>query len=76
MSEQLERIRVNLSDAGCDQAVIERAPRLYETGRSEELVKLLRRCRCGLMAELHENQRRVDRIDYLIRRTKNAFASK
>ena len=41
--------------------------RLYRAGRLEELKKALRKQRCVLMDELHESQRKVDRIDTVIR---------
>ncbi len=41
--------------------------RLYRAGRLEELKKTLRQRRCALMDEVHESQRKVDRIDTVIR---------
>ena len=41
--------------------------RLYRAGRLEELRKALRKQRCALMDEVHESQRKVDRIDTVIR---------
>ena len=41
--------------------------RLYRAGRLEELKKALRKQRCALMDEVHESQRKVDRIDTVIR---------
>ena len=41
--------------------------RLYRAGRLEELKKTLRKRRCALMDEVHESQRKVDRIDTVIR---------
>ena len=40
---------------------------LYRAGRLEELKKALRKQRCALMDEVHESQRKVDRIDTVIR---------
>ena len=40
---------------------------LCRTGRLEELKKALRKRRCALMDEVHESQRKVDRIDTVIR---------
>ena len=40
---------------------------LCRAGRLEELRKALRKQRCALMDELHESQRKVDRIDTVIR---------
>ena len=41
--------------------------RLYRAGRLEDLRKALRKQRCALMDEVHESQRKVDRIDTVIR---------
>ena len=41
--------------------------RLYRAGRLEELKKTLRKRRCALMDEVHESQKKVDRIDTVIR---------
>jgi len=40
---------------------------LCRAGRLEELRKALRKQRCALMDEVHESQRKVDRIDTVIR---------
>ncbi len=72
MSIRLDDLCAALADAGCDRAAIEGAARLVETGQTDELIRHLRRCRCALVDAMHESQRRVDRMDTLIRRTKNA----
>ena len=69
MKEELEKILTNLSDAGCGSEELEKARKLYETGDMEALIRHFRRCRCSRMEELHEIQRRVDRLDLLIRQT-------
>ena len=46
-----------------------RAKALYEAGDIDGLIKYLRRCRCNLVEEMHDSQRKVDRMDYLIRQT-------
>ena len=40
---------------------------LCRAGRLEELKTALRKRRCALMDEVHESQRKVDRIDTVIR---------
>jgi HD superfamily phosphohydrolase len=67
MDEQIKNILSGLSDAGCGQDTVDCAEKIYKLGRSAELVKYLRRRRCDLMDDLHESQKRVDRMDYLIR---------
>ncbi len=69
MKEELEKILTNLSDAGCGSEELEKARRLYEAGDPETLIRYFRKCRCSRMEELHESQRKVDCLDYLIRQT-------
>ena len=65
-----------LADAGCKKPAIETARRLLEAGQPRELIRFLRLCRCDLMDELHEKQRRVDRMDILIRQTEKTIPKK
>ncbi len=73
MEEQLKDIIAGLSDLGCGREELSTAERLIGAGRPEELVKHLRRCRCELMDQLHESQRRIDRMDYIIRQTEKSI---
>ncbi|MCM1113166.1 MAG: hypothetical protein NC399_07940 [Muribaculum sp.] len=56
----------NLKDAGCDADQIADLCGLCGTGQTEEAVRALRRHRCRLMERLHQSQKRVDCLDYLI----------
>ena len=67
MNEELEKILTNLSDAGCGSEELQKAKQLYEAGDTEALIRYFRKCRCSRMDELHESQRKVDCLDYLIR---------
>ena len=67
METQWDDLCQALADAGCGGDAVQGAARLLETGRVDELVRYLRRCRCELVDAMHESQRRVDRIDRLIR---------
>ncbi len=57
----------NLTDTGCSAEGITRAAALYEAKEADALVRHLRKCRCDLVEEMHNSQRRVDLMDYLIR---------
>ena len=61
------KILENLSDMGCDDKQICFMKKMYEEGDIETLLRDLRKCRCNLMDELHESQRKVDNMDFLIR---------
>ena len=59
-----------MADAGCSETVIQRAERLFRYGSSEDLIRCLRSCRCDALEAIHEKQKRLDRLDMLIRETK------
>ena len=67
MNERLNDFCTSLAEAGCEGHAIEGAARLMASGQTDELVRHLRRCRCELVEAMHESQRRVDRLDRLIR---------
>ena len=73
MNEELDQMLSNLSDAGCGQEELEHAAQLYETGDAEALLRHFRKCRSRRMDELHEVQRKVDRLDFLIRQRTKAI---
>ena len=65
------RMKECMKDAGCSAEAIQRAESLYQSGRAGELVRCLRACRCDALEEIHEKQKQLDRLDMLIRDTKN-----
>ena len=69
MSDYEKDLATCLSEAGCTDEAIDEAVRLCESGRKEELVRFLRARRCDLIEELHESQKKIDRFDYMIRKT-------
>ena len=70
-----ENARQCLTDMGYGQDRIGRLTELVEAGRLTEARQQLRSLRCELMEELHVCQRRVDRLDWLIRETGRAAAA-
>ncbi|WP_041139816.1 hypothetical protein [Beduini massiliensis] len=61
-----ENIKCNLKDAGCENQTIET---FLEYRKNESLQKqiLFLKCqRCGLLEELHQVQKKIDCLDYLI----------
>ena len=69
MSEQAESLLAGMADAGCTKEEIKRAGCFLKAGCFDGLTKFLKQCRCALMEQMHESQKRVDRMDYLIRQT-------
>ncbi|AZS49883.1 hypothetical protein DM558_03400 [Entomomonas moraniae] len=65
MSEEFAIIQ-NLKDAGCDEVLIKSYLTLKAKDYTDEQLRLLACHRCNLMTELHGNQKKIDRLDYLI----------
>ena len=72
MEQELEKILINMKDAGCRGEDIRKAKQIYDLGDMDALIRCFRKCRCDLMDELHESQRKVDCLDFLIRQTEKA----
>lgn len=56
----------NLKDAGCNQQLIECFMNQLNEGRLSESICLLNKHRCCLLHSLHQEQKRIDCLDYLI----------
>ena len=67
---ELKTLIDNLTDNGCRANDVARARVLYECGETDALIKHLRKCRCDLVEKMHDSQRKVDRMDCLIRQAK------
>lgn len=64
-------MKESMMDAGCLEVAIQRAELLYRQGSCEDLIRCLRSCRCDALEEIHVKQKQLDRLDKLIRETKN-----
>ena len=73
MDEISNQIQETMQAAGCSDAEISFALREYLTGDPACLLRHLQKCRCRRLEELHESQRHIDRLDYLIRQAKSTF---
>lgn len=58
----------NLKDAGCEDDFIERFILALENNQNKEVSLLLRGWRNSLLDEIHNDQHKLDRLDYLIRK--------
>ena len=63
---ELNEMIADLSGLGCRPEQKEAARKLYESRNMTELIRYLKKHRCVLLDEMHESQRRVDRIDLII----------
>ena len=59
-------LRENLKDAGCDQDMISRCEVLAQGEKKAELMRALSLHRKALLDAVHEDERRIDCLDYLI----------
>ena len=66
---QESAVKRNLLDAGCSDVSAAVVDQLVQAGRISDALHEMRVIRCNLMDELHQSQRRVDCLDYLIRQT-------
>jgi len=56
----------NLKDAGCDSFLIKEFFRLKNSGQVNELFRLLSKHKSKLLETLHENQKKIDCLDFLV----------
>ncbi len=61
-------LRQSLLDAGCCDGVVTSILGRFESGSMDEMVRLLKKERCRAMDEYHESGRKVDRMDYMLRK--------
>ena len=68
MSKEEEVCVRCLTDAGLDQTRIRQYFHLVETGQAKEANRLLKSWRGELLDELHASQKRLDCLDYFLRK--------
>lgn len=68
-------VKNNLQDAGCSDKSVTLVDRLYQAGRLSDALHEMKMIRCDLIDELHRSQRKVDCLDYLIRKTEKEIRS-
>ena len=66
MTDEKNKILQNLKDADCNSELIERFFMLDKNQRTFEQLKLLDEYRKKLVESLHQDQRKIDCLDYLI----------
>jgi hypothetical protein len=69
---ELEKIIESMKAAGCSDTDTDRVRNMHKAGMDGEIIHCLRKCRCALMEELRDSQKRVDRMDRLIRMTESS----
>ncbi len=56
----------NLKDAGCSQETIKCCLSCLDMGKKAELLKRLENHRKGLLEKVHEGEKQIDCLDYLV----------
>ena len=65
-SDKQAILRENLKDAGCNPDMICRCEILAQSEKQIELMQVLSLHRRTLLEVVHENERRIDCLDYLV----------
>ena len=60
-----------LQRAGMELEELKKLCDLQRSGCCEAKIRLLRKCRCRLLEQIHQKQQALDRLDYLIYQMKN-----
>lgn len=64
--KQKEALLQNLQDAGCTQAIIEQYIKSYNAGNTVSQISILTQHRNSLLSRVHEEQNKLDCLDYLL----------
>ena len=65
----VQAAKEDLLRAGCPECPAQAIEHLLDEERFHDALHKMRVIRCDLMEELHQSQRRVDCLDFLIRQT-------
>ena len=71
-----EYLNQTLSDSGCSDEMATSILERFESGSIDEMVRLLKKERCRAMDEYHECGRKVDCVDFMLRRIENEMKQK
>jgi len=66
-----EYLKQSLSDAGCCDEMTNLLLERFESGNMDDMVRLLKKERCRAMEEYHESGRKVDCMDFMLRKIEN-----
>ncbi len=63
---EAEQLMQGLKDSGCTDEAATKICALCSVGDYAAMLHQMKKARCALVEEMHESQKRVDRMDYLI----------
>ncbi|MBR4456572.1 MAG: hypothetical protein IKS32_10150 [Solobacterium sp.] len=64
-------VRETLHDAGCSGQRARMIEQLYQAGQWQDALRQMRLLRCDLLEEVHQGQRKIDCLDFLIQKTRS-----
>lgn len=65
-SDTRDTLRQNLLDVGCGSDIVRLCMDLAQSGKNAELLRLLSLHRRELLDAVHQNEKRIDCLDYLV----------
>lgn len=63
---KIQELEQNLIDSGCTQTIIDEFLSLYRQDKLKDALRLLAKHRAELLENLHETQKKIDCLDFLI----------
>ena len=66
-------LRQNLLDAGCGSDTVQRCMALAQTKNTPELMRILAQHRRALLDTIHQSEKRIDCLDYLVYKLEKRF---
>ena len=69
-------LKISLTDADCTEKTKEYILKAYQNGQTDSALKWIKMDRGRLLEELHEYGRKVDIIDYLIKKLEKELEQK
>lgn len=76
MNKQKEMLVRNLEDSGYDEMTKNNFLELCSLGKIKECIVILQRHRISLLDDLHESQKKIDALDFLLFKLRNDAGSK
>ena len=55
-----------LADAGCEESLVQQFLQLWQAGHLHQSICLLCQYRAGLLGQIHQDQKKLDCLDYLL----------
>lgn len=64
--DNVDTVKRNLKDAGCDETLVKEFIKLIKTGERKRQLRMLEKHRSNLLEEIHKNEKKIECLDYLV----------